>query len=164
MMGVLPFSWSVTRTLFPQMGNWYDKGIFVAPGRSATLSMILPMRGRRTPQFPSQPVRKEGTDAHQGRVKLCLNSEWRKREGEIIGGWYKALISADNENKAMGDTSRGLVRETVMERSEVFFPHTRKYGDVMYVAPARDSGADDLFTVNVRESVNVIEKMLRKGS
>ena len=52
-LGVLPLSWSVTRTLIPQMGNWYEKGIFVTPGRSAgqhhfmalvaTLSMILPM-------------------------------------------------------------------------------------------------------------------------
>ena len=41
MMGVLLLSWSVTRTLFPQMGNWYETGIFVTPGRSGP-PLILP--------------------------------------------------------------------------------------------------------------------------
>ena len=51
-----------------------------------------------------------------------------------------------------------------MPPSEIFFPRTRKYGDVMYMAPVRDSEEADIFTESVRESLSIIEKMMRKGS
>ena len=178
MLGVLPLSWSVTRTLIPQMGNWYEKGIFVTSGRSAgqhhfmalvaTLSMILPMDidlpREGHPNFQPSSLGKAAQMPSKGRVRLCLNSQWGKRVGGTINGWYKALIGADNENKTMGDASKGLVRETVMERSEIFFPYTRRYGDVIYMATARDREEEDIFAASVQDSVGILEKMLRKGS
>ena len=159
-MGVLPLAWSTTRTLFPQMGNWYNSGIFVTSARSAgqhhymaltaILSTILPLdidaprEGEGHPNFNPNAAAKKTQMPSKGRVKLCLNSGWKKRVGGTIGGWYKALVNADNENRGMGDMSRGLVRETEMDRSEIFFPHTRKYGDELHGARKGQRGGGHL--------------------
>ena len=87
------------------------------------LDIDLPREGEGHPNFNPALSAKKTQMPPKGSVKLCLNSGWKKRVGGLIGGWYKALVNADNENRGMGDSSRGLVRETVMERSEIFLQY-----------------------------------------